>query len=245
MKAGLFVTSIFIAACASAGCVGEAPERALTSSSGNNDALPAAGDLSTGNDVAPKTAADAAAAPPSKAAACSRSFGNVLRVEYGRLDGVVSAVVKPTDTQCTQPLADRVVIEVAMSGAIYRMLVETEYMNPPMGTDPRVRYLAYDSAFTPHGNWFEGWHENYNLDYSATLGIRAGMFNPVESADLVEKVVEEIRIGDKISVYTHANSSSSGEYIRRQGGGQDGAVMLRGDTGTPRILAFYFDGQMF
>jgi len=255
MKAGSFeswFSVVVLSTWALAGCVGDAPvTSAGTLASDPNSSE--RGDAKVNSNQTPSAATDGGAGASDessggeqtdKAAACARSFGDALKVEYGRLDGIVSAVVKPSDTTCTQPLADHVVVEVKMQGHVYRILVETKHTSAPMNVDARVRYHAFDAAFMPHGNWAEGWHPGVVLDYPATLGIRAGMFTPVESADLIARVSHEIVVGDKISIYADATSGSSATNVHRQNG-SDGAILLHPDTGTPRVLAFHFDGQMF
>ena len=248
MNAGLSYGfgTFLLATCFSAiACVGDVPADAHASTLPTSAGATSSSSSGSSGTLASGDAGAGAAVVVDQAAACAKTFGSGLKVEYGRLDGVITAIVKPTDVQCTQPIADALVLEVKMSGDVYRMILDTKYANAPAGFDSRMRFYELDTAFAPHGNWYEGWHQGLNLDYGSTIGLRSGMFSPIEQADLVKKLTSGIHIGDRISIYAYGQSSASANGIRRLGGGQDGAIMLHADTGTPHIYAFHFDGVMF
>ena len=57
------------------------------------------------------------------AANCVDSFGDALTDSFGRIDGKLIAVVKPTDTQCPTFNNDHLLLEVEMNAAVYRVVV--------------------------------------------------------------------------------------------------------------------------
>src|SRR5262249_7095216 len=64
--------------------------------------------------------------PIDKAANCAATFGQALTSSFGRIDGAVLAVVKPSDTQCPLPNSDHVILQVTMNGEAYRLVVNVQ-----------------------------------------------------------------------------------------------------------------------
>ncbi len=185
-------------------------------------------------------AGGAGGAPVDKAAGCVGTFGQALTSAFGRADGTVVAVVKPTDTQCPQYNGDHVVLEIAMNGADYRMVVNVQ---STIG-DPRVQYLALDHAM-PAPAWSEGWHTGLALDYIADFGVHGDAFTPLVMADLSNKIADAITIGQKVSVYSQSSGGASAHQIHRNDGKVDGAIVLDPDGATPKALLFHFGDQTF
>ncbi|MFS8066161.1 MAG: hypothetical protein ACMG6S_07295 [Byssovorax sp.] len=178
---------------------------------------------------------------PNKAADCSSTFGTELTSAFGRLDGVVTAVVKPVDQQCKGVNGDHVVIEAKMNGAVYRLVVNIQ---SDFG-DPQVRYLALDHALPPPA-WAEGWHTGLVVDYVATFGVHAGVdFKPYPLAQLADIVTDAIPLGQKISVYAESSGGPSAHKVHRNTGKTDGAIVLDPEGTLPRVLLFHFSTQNF
>lgn len=188
---------------------------------------------------------DAGVDAGSKAAACASTFGSGLTAAFGRFDGVVTAVVTPADTQCALPNSDHVVVQVATDAGVFRMVVN---VLSSFG-DPNVRFAAV-SAPLRGGAWAEGWHPGLTLDYPTHLGLHSvdGGFTPMPMAMLVQRVADEIPIGQKISVFAESSGgtfSSSTHKIHRNGSSRDGALILDPEGATPRWLLFHFANQTF
>lgn len=168
-------------------------------------------------------------------------LGMGLTSAFGRLDGTVLAVVKPSDTGCYLPNGDHVVLQVLWGGLAYRMVINIQ---SSFG-DPDVFYLVNDGG--PEGLvWEEGWHPGLTFDYVADLGIHAGVFKQVPMAELADQIADEITLGQKVSVYgTSDGYPSSAHKIHRNGGGHDGAIVLDPDSATPRVMLFHFANQSF
>jgi hypothetical protein len=180
------------------------------------------------------------AAPVDKAAACASMFGQALTAPYGRLDGTVLAVVKPTDTQCPMPNSDHLILQVTMNGEAYRMVINIQ---STVG-DPNVQYLAIDHALVGPA-WSEGWHTGIALDYVQHFGVHAGDFTPHPLAELADVVTDAITLGQKVSVFAQTTGGSSAHQIHRNGSNVDGAVVLDADGPKPRVLLFHFADQTF
>jgi hypothetical protein len=179
-------------------------------------------------------------AAPSKAANCASTFGTELTSAFGRLDGVVTAVVKPIDQQCAGVNGDHVVIEAKMNGAIYRLVVNIQ---SDFG-DPQVNYLAIDHALPPPA-WAEGWHTGLAVDYPTTFGVHVGEFKPHPLAELADIVTDAIPLGEKISVYAESSGGASAHKVHRNTGKTDGAIVLDPEGAKPRVLLFHFSTQNF
>jgi hypothetical protein len=171
-----------------------------------------------------------------KAALCAATFGSELTAAFGRLDGTILAVVTPADTQCAMPNNDHAVLQVVMRGAAYRMVINVQ---SAFGPDYRVRFATLEAAL-PAPAWSEGWHSDVSLDYPSTLGVHPASFTPYEMPALIARIVDEIAIGEPVSVYAH-----SAHKIHRNGGSADGAIVLRPTSGSPRFLLFHFADQTF
>ena len=178
---------------------------------------------------------------PSKAGNCDTTFGTELTDAFGRLDGVVTAVVQPQDQQCAGVNGDHVVIEVKMNGATYRLVVNIQ---SDFG-DPQVRYQALDHALPPPA-WSEGWHTGLVVDYVTTFGVHAdASFTPHPLAKLSEIVTAAIPLGEKISVYADSSGGASAHKVHRNTGKNDGAIVLDPEGALPRVLLFHFANQTF
>ena len=183
------------------------------------------------------------AAPIDKAKDCAATFGSALTSGFGRLDGTVLAVVKPSDTQCPQPNSDHVVLQVTTNGAAYRMVINVQ---SDEGVDPNVLYQAIDHAL-PGDPWSEGWHTGVSLDYVTDFGVHATDAGFVEHplAELSDLVADAITLGQKVSVYAQTSGGASAHDVHRNDGKVDGAVVLDADSAQPKVLLFHFANQTF
>jgi hypothetical protein len=180
---------------------------------------------------------------------CADVFGDKLTTGFGRIDGRVWAVQKPSDTQCVMPNRDHLIIQVLMSGAVYRLVtnVESDRNLDDGGPPPPVRLAIVPHAL-PEPAFSEGWHAgDITLDYPTTLGVHTDAFTPGTLDELVAKVAAEIKIGDEVSVYAQSGAGrpESAHLIHRNGKGKDGAIVVSPKTASPKFLLFQFGDQTF
>jgi hypothetical protein len=111
--------------------------------------------------------------------------------------------------------------------------------------DPDIYYLLTPN--TPAGLvWEEGWHTGVTLDYVTDLGLASTDFTQVPMLPLADQIADAITLGQKVSVYAASDGyPSSAHLIHRNGGGEDGAVVLDPDSDSPRAMVFHFDNQVF
>lgn len=191
-------------------------------------------------DQAADCALECAGAPP-EGATC---FGSALTDGFGRLDGTLLAVQRPTDTQCAMPNDDHLIVQVLLDGAAYRMVVNV-LSDGRNGTDTRIQ-LAEVPAALPSPAWAEGWHLDAPLDYVTTLDVHEDDFEPLETDALIERVARHLTLGAPISVYATSNDRpESAHLVHRNAANRDGAIVVDPTGALPVFLLFHFDGQVF
>jgi hypothetical protein len=214
-----------------------AVEAAATSDAQSADSAP--------HDAGDATLLDApssdAGADADKAARCAATFGDALSNAFGRLDGTVLAVVPPADDACADINGTHLVIQVTVAGVAYRMVLD---VLSTVGS-PDVFFYEEDAPLVD-GAWSEGWHAGVALDYVTTLSLTSTQFADMTETPLVDKVTSEITVGSHISVFaTSQGEPSSAHLIHRNLTNQDGAIVVRPDTGSPHYLLFHFADQTF
>jgi len=189
-------------------------------------------------------ALDAAAMPDGQ---CASTFGSSLTPGFGRLDGIVYAVQKPSDKGCAFPNNTHVILQVLMNGAVHRVAIALS--STRAGTDPRMRQRTFPSLLLgpPYS---EGWHTNVKLDYVQNLALRNdedGGFVPITKEDLIAELEKELVIGSKVSVYSTSDKGrpDSAHLVHRNKTDEDGALVVDATSYRPRYFLFHFDGQTF
>jgi hypothetical protein len=180
------------------------------------------------------------AGPVNKAERCTSTYGNILTAPFGRLDGTVHAVLKPTDQQCNRPNRDHVVLQVNSKGAIYRMVVNVL----STGADPDVRFAQLSKPM-PTPAFEDGWHTGLAFDYVTSLNVHASEFAPVPFGMLSERVVSAINLDEEVSVYSSTSGGDSTHLVHRNKMDADGAIFLSPRSAAPRVLLFHFSEQTF
>jgi len=178
-----------------------------------------------------------------KSANCATDadFGAALTAPFGRIDGTVHAIVKPSDQQCDGVNNDHVVLEVDFAGDTYRMVINVQSDEGP----PDVYFLE-KVADLPAPAWAAGWHQNAPLDYVADIGVHSADFKTYDLTDLSNLITHRIDVGAKVSVYAATDGGSSAHLIHKNDGtGADGAIVVDADTSSPKFLLFHFDEQHF
>jgi hypothetical protein len=181
------------------------------------------------------------AGPVNKAERCTSSYGTMITAPFGRLDGTVHAVLKPTDQQCNRPNRTHIVLQVKTQSGIYRMVVNVL----SKGADPDVRFAALEKPL-PAPAFADGWHTGLTFDYAKTLDVHTPQFIPVPFENLVERVVDAIQLDEEVSVYSStSNGGDSTHLVHRNKEDADGAIFLSPRSAKPRVLLFHFSEQMF
>jgi hypothetical protein len=189
------------------------------------------------------TAADAPTDAFKPTGMCATAFGSALTEGFGRIDGLVYAVQKPSDKTCTFPNSDHVVLQVLMNGAVYRLVVNVQ--SDRAGSDPKILLAKVPHAL-PAPAFAEGWHVA-PLDYVTSLGAHSdASFTALTLDEATTKIATEVKVGDLVSVYgtSGAGRPESAHLIHRNKTNEDGAIVLNPTT-SPQFLLFHFDNQTF
>ncbi|AKU99627.1 hypothetical protein AKJ09_06291 [Labilithrix luteola] len=176
---------------------------------------------------------------------CANTFGDKLTDAFGRIDGIVYSVQKPSDKTCVMPNNDHVILQVLMNGAVYRLVINVQSDRPDQ--DVRVRYGTMTHAL-PAPAFAEGWHTDAPLDYVTSLDAHTtAAFQPYALGDLVSKLADAIHPGQQVSVYgTSANGRhESAHLIHRNKTNMDGAIVLEPTSASPTFHLFHFATQTF
>lgn len=215
-----------------------------SSSAATTTATDDAGDDSATPDLDSGAAADAPADAFKPTGVCATTFGSALTEGFGRIDGTVYAVQKPSDATCTFPNSDHVILQVLMNGAVYRLVVNVQ--SDRAGTDPKILVATLPHAL-PAPVFGEGWHAGAPLDYVTSLGAHSdASFTALTLDDAVTKIVTDVKVGDPIAVYgtSGAGRPESAHLIHRSSANADGAIVVSPTT-SPQFLLFHFDNQTF
>jgi hypothetical protein len=207
-----------------------------------DDAAAPADDAGTELDASPAIDAPADAFKPT--GMCASAFGSALTEGFGRIDGIVYAVQKPTDKTCTFPNGDHVVLQVLMSSAVYRLVVNVQ--SDRATADPRIQIATLPHAL-PAPAFAEGWHAAAPLDYVTSLGAHAdASFTPLTLEEATTKIATDVKVGAPIAVYgtSGAGRPESAHLIHRNAVNQDGAIVIDPTT-SPKFMLFHFDNQTF
>ena len=175
---------------------------------------------------------------------CADTFGSELAAGFGRIDGTIYAVQKPSDTTCTFPNSDHVVLQILMHSAVYRLVVNVQ--SDRAGADPKIRIATLDHAL-PDPPFAEGWHLPATLDYVTSLGAHSdASFTALTLDEATTTIVAALKVGDPVAVYgtSGAGRPESAHLIHRNAAGQDGAIVISPTT-SPKFMLFHFDNQTF
>ncbi len=168
---------------------------------------------------------------------CTNVFGNAITSSFGRLDGILVAIVPPGSGKC-QSDASHVHLQVKMNGAIYDLAVN-------VGTSgmQEVHSTTRDLPM-PRLLWSEGWHPNVTDDY-ASLGVHAGDLPLRTAAELTADITSDLASVNHISVFATGYSPNGGHLVHRNGSGHDGLIVTMPLSSTPHIRMFSFSSQSF
>jgi len=185
-----------------------------------------------------------AATDVDKAAPCAATFGSSLTNAFGRIDGTVLAVVPPNDQTCALPNSTHLVVQVAISGVAYRMVVDVLSDELSDSGSPDVYFDEIDAPLAA-GAWSEGWHPGVALDYVTTLAVHDTSFTAMSQADLVAKITSELTLGAHVSIFaTSDGEPNSAHLVHRNLTNADGAIVVNPET-SPHYLLMHFWEQSF
>lgn len=168
---------------------------------------------------------------------CTSQLGSAMTTSFGRLDGILVAIVPPGSSTCSGD-ASHIHLQVKANGAIYDVAV-----NVGSGSMQDVHSTTRDMQM-PGPAWTEGWHPTVTDDY-VTLGVHAADL-PLETAiALTAAITNDLASANHISVFATGYGPSGGHLVHRNGSGHDGLVITKPLSATAHVRLFSFSTQTF
>lgn len=172
---------------------------------------------------------------------CVDRFGAAITSTDGRLDGTLVAVVATGSGRRCREDTDHVHLQIRALDQIYDVALNVGAAGAPV-------HLAERDAAMPGPPWSEGWHtQGIALDYPrAPLVLHTGDFALTPPPGLSSLVLSRLHVGERVSVFALGYSDHTGVHnVHRNGGGHDGALVLRPERTSAHFMAFRFDAQSF
>jgi hypothetical protein len=167
---------------------------------------------------------------------CTNNFGTKLTRDFGRLDGILVAVLDPmkSGTPGEDCNVDRthVHLQIKAQGEIYdvaiNIAVASTTVNTPLSGIP----------------WTDGWHTGFGVDYVA-LGKPGAAFPDNSPAEIVDAIKNDLATVNHISVYGVGYGPDGAHLIHRNGRDRDGALVTAPLSGAAKWRLFKFSNQSF
>jgi hypothetical protein len=164
---------------------------------------------------------------------CTSSFGTGLTGTFGRLDGVIVAVVPPGHGSCNAD-AHHVHVQVLSQGETYDVAVNTD-----------GGFSATKDMPLPGGPWADGWHAGGSLDYVTDVGVHVGDFQPGSENAIDQQLEIALANANHVSVFATLYSHGGVHLVHRRGQGHDGLLVTDPLSPTSHVFAFHFSNQSF
>lgn len=174
--------------------------------------------------------------PPTRVP-CTNQLGTAMTDEFGRLDGILVAVVPPGGGGCNAD-SGHIHLQVRMNSAVYDISVN---VGEPSMQD--VHSTTRDIKM-PGPAWSEGWHPAIGNDYVA-LGIHAGDLPLLTRAQITSDLMAELATANHISVFAIGYGPDGGHLVHRNGNGRDGLLITKPLASAARVRMFSFSNQTF
>lgn len=168
---------------------------------------------------------------------CTTSFGNALTSTYGRLDGVLVAIVWPGGSACNSD-GDHVLLQIRANGEIYEIAVN---VGSPAAED--VKTTTRDIPL-PGPAWSEGWHTGVAMDYVA-MNVRASDLELQTRSQHVAALMTDLTEVNHVSVYAIGYGPDGAHLVHRNGNGKDGLLITRPLSSQVHARLFAFSNQTF
>ena len=168
---------------------------------------------------------------------CTGRFGTALTSEYGRLDGILVAIVPPGGGGCNAD-SSHVHLQVEVNGAVYDIAVTIG-----SGAQQDVHTTTRDLTM-PGMPWSEGWHPGVSLDYVG-LGVHNSDLALEPSSALASELATDLASANHISVFATGYGPDGAHLVHRVGAARDGMIVTKPLASTAHLRLFSFTSQGF
>lgn len=160
-----------------------------------------------------------------------------MSAEFGRLDGILVAIVLPGNGNCNAD-SSHIHLQIKANNAVYDISV-----NVGEGAMQDVHSTTRDIRM-PGPAWGEGWHPAIGNDYVA-LGIHSTDLPLLTAAQLTSQLTSELATVNHISVFAIGYGPDGGHLVHRNGNGRDGLLITKPLASSARVRMFSFSTQTF
>ncbi|MCX5744839.1 MAG: hypothetical protein NT062_20315 [Proteobacteria bacterium] len=166
---------------------------------------------------------------------CTGQFGTALSTVYGRLDGILVAIVQPGNGGCNAD-PDHLHLQLKVNGAIYDVAVNVGTTAvPDVHTTTRELWLP---------TWSEGWHPGVHEDYPS-LGVHAADIPLGTPTQVASAITADLATANHISVFATGYGADGVHLVHRTNGSRDGMIVTRPLSSPAHARLFSFSTQTF
>jgi hypothetical protein len=168
---------------------------------------------------------------------CVAPSGTVLADgAFGRLDGLLVAIIPPGPRSVCNADNDHVHLQIAVGSGVYDIAVN-------VGSD--VHSLTFDHSLFG-APWLEGWHTGADVfvDYGG-LGIHSTTIPLSTPAALVGAITTDLAAANHVSIYATGYGPQGADLVHWNGNRRDGLIVSQPLSATAHMRAFSFTAQTF
>ncbi|HEY4177934.1 MAG TPA: hypothetical protein VGM90_13900 [Kofleriaceae bacterium] len=165
-------------------------------------------------------------------------LGSALTTSYGRLDGILVAIVPPGGGGC-QADNNHLHLQIRMNNQVYDVAVNVGDETGVEDVHSTTREIAM-----PGIPWQEGWHTAVSANYP-TLGVVATDLPLRTTAELVGDLMNDLSSANHISVFATGYGSDGAHLVHRNGNSRDGLIVTEPLSRPAHVRMFSFTGQAF
>lgn len=170
---------------------------------------------------------------------CTSQFGSALTPAFGRLDGLLVAIVPPGGGPCNAD-SDHVHLQVLANGATYDIAITVA--DTDTGAED-VHTTTIDHALVGPA-WAEGWHTGVLVDY-VSIGVHSAALPLRTKAQLVSDLMASLATANHVSVFATGYGTDGAHLVHRNGQGHDGLLVTEPLSNPAHARLFSFTSQAF
>ncbi len=167
---------------------------------------------------------------------CTNQLGGALTTTFGRLDGILVAIVPPGGSSCNADSA-HVHLQVEADGATYDIAINIDGSPGDMHTTTRDIPL-------PGPAWDPGWHTGLPVAYPG-MGVHTADLVARTRSELISDLMTELETVNHISVFAIGYGPQGAHNVHRNDFNHDGLVVTQPLSRPAHARLFSFDTQTF
>jgi hypothetical protein len=168
---------------------------------------------------------------------CTNNYGSELTEMFGRLDGILVAIVQPGAHGCNGD-NNHLHLQVRANDAVYDIAVD-------VGSDDGTADVHTTTRDLTLPLWSEGWHTSGILNDYVTDGVHSTDM-PLETlAQVASDITTDLTTVNHISVFSTGYGADGAHLVHREGQGRDGMIVMQPLSSPAHARLFSFSDQAF